>query len=274
VPPQYERILYLDTDMYLERHDIARLFEIDLGGAVLAAVEDATLLMEMVRPDLLPDIPRKWRGPEGVRRYRAGLGLEDGVPYFNSGTMLIDRRAWSALGVRQRTLDFLEAEPERCFLADQSALNAVVAGRWVELSPRYNFQPIVAQAGLGPLFAPVIRHFCGPQKPWNSDAWPDDITGAYRTWLASSDWPGPYPPLTGPLPWADYKPPPKKRPRRSLLARLRRRFERRRGDEGAASPPRGQRAFAAALLAGFGEPAFVDFDEGARQAFRDAVARV
>jgi hypothetical protein len=144
-----------------------------------------------------------------------------------------------------------------------------VAGRWLELSPRYNFQPILGQAGLAPLFAPAILHFCGPQKPWNSDVWPAEISGAYRSWLAASDWPGPYPGIAGPLPWADYKAPPKKHARRSWLARLRRRF----GDETPGPKRRAQAAFAAALLAGIGEPAFVDYDEGARQAYRDALAR-
>lgn len=268
LPAQYERILYLDTDMYFERHETARLFEIDLQDAVVAAAVDVALLMEMVCPDLLPEFPRAWRGPEGIRRSRAGLGLAGDEPYCNSGAMLIDRAGWRAAGLCQRALAFLEASPERCLFADQSALNMVLAGHSVELSPRYNFQPAHAYARLGALFEPVIRHFCGPQKPWNSHLWPAEISSAYQEWLRSSEWPGPFPAMAAPQPEANDRAS-KKRARRFSIADLRRRLGGHHA-ESTASRQIGHRAFAAALLGGIGYPEFIDFDEKARRAFRDA----
>jgi lipopolysaccharide biosynthesis glycosyltransferase len=272
LPAHYERILYLDADMYFERYEVLRLFEMDLGGAALAAVDDALLRMELLRPDLLPDSPpRAWRGPEGVRAYRTGLGLGEDAAYFNSGLLLIDRPRWSALDMDGRALAFIEKHPDRCLLADQSALNAVAAGHWVELSPRYNFQTMQSQAGLGTLLHPAIRHFTGPHKPWNAAHSDAGLTEAYRNWLASSGWSEGFTPVPG-----QAAPPggePRRKARRpSWVGRLRRRL---RGEtaDGGTSTRQVQRIFAAALLAGMRDAPFVDFDAAARRDFLDGVAR-
>lgn len=267
LPPQYRRILYVDADMYFERHEIARLFALDLGGAPLAAVDDALLRMELLRPELLPDEPpRPFRGPDGVRAYRRGLGLADDAPYFNSGLMLIDRPRWNALEIDRRAVEFLRAHPERCPLADQSALNAVAAGQWVELSPRYNFQTMQSQVGLDSVLRPVVRHFVGPHKPWNSRHWPAAVTAAYRAWFAASG-------RSGSFVAQDATPRPVGRHRGSWVRRLGARL--RRSAPGGAADDRAafRRTFAGALLAGMRDAPFVDLDAAARAAILDQANR-
>jgi lipopolysaccharide biosynthesis glycosyltransferase len=193
LPPHYRRILYVDSDVYLERPGIAALFEADLGGSAFAAVEDSWLRAELSCPDVLPPAIAGWREWKGVRTYKADLGLDEAAPYFNAGVLLIDRARWAAEDLSARALAFAHAHPDRCLFADQSALNVVAVGRWSDLSPRYNYQSVHGLADLAGVLQPVLRHFAGPYKPWNSTLWGEQFTQAYRDWHRRSGWRATFP---------------------------------------------------------------------------------
>jgi lipopolysaccharide biosynthesis glycosyltransferase len=193
LPPHYRRILYVDSDVYLERPEIAALFGADLGGSAFAAVEDSWLRAELSCPDVLPPAIAGWREWKGVRPYKANLGLDAAAPYFNAGVLLIDRARWAAADLSARALAFAQAHPDRCLFADQSALNAVAGGHWSDLSPRYNYQSVHGLADLARIIRPVLWHFAGPYKPWNSTLWGEQFTRAYSDWHRRSGWRAAFP---------------------------------------------------------------------------------
>lgn len=192
LPKHYERILYLDSDMFIERFEIATLFDLDLGMSAFAAVGGG-IHVGLISPEAAPKLPYLSRDRDSTLSYLLGLGIDLGDPYFNAGMLLIDRARWTALDIPGRALHFALTYPDRCRLADQSALNAVARGLWAELSLRWNYQGSSLVAEIDDAIRPVIRHFAGAYKPWNTSAWGARISDGYRAWLAASGWPGDFP---------------------------------------------------------------------------------
>ena len=142
VLPEEEKILYLDCDLII-LEDVAALFAIDIGDALIAAVPDS----EEVR-----------------RRTSEGIGVEVQMA-FNSGVMLLNLTAWREIKLFERCIEALKAYPNIRF-PDQDALAIVCSGRVFALERRWNrktyplkFQG-VAQYG--------IVHMADSQKAWNS----------------------------------------------------------------------------------------------------------
>ena len=151
-PPHVTRVLYLDADMVVVG-SIAQLWNIDLGGALMAAV----------------DIPGSDRGVT-----RLAMRLEDG--YFNAGVLLIDATQWRASRAEQTVIDYIRANPERV-LYDQDALNACFYNRTMRLDYKWNViwpfyrEPSMLPLGQSDLVTirreAVIIHFNGASKPWS-----------------------------------------------------------------------------------------------------------
>ena len=151
-PPHVSRVLYLDGDMVVVG-SIAPLWNTDLGGALMAAV----------------DIPGSDRG---VTR----LAMRDEDGYFNAGVLLIDLEQWRATLAGQTVIDYIRANPERV-LYDQDALNACFHNRTRRLDYRWNvIWPFFREPPTLPLeqteIAAVCReariiHFNGASKPWS-----------------------------------------------------------------------------------------------------------
>jgi lipopolysaccharide biosynthesis glycosyltransferase len=170
---RYDRLLYLDVDIEI-RGDVAPLFNLDLQGRVLAA---ATA-----------------HAPEA--HYRA-LGMTPPYRYFNSGVMLIDVARWNAERIGERTLQFIERNAAICKLPDEDALNAVIDGQILVLSPIWNFRAdLILLRRTEPLVTPVICHYDGPQKPWKRFAGHrrlfafESVHRQYRRFVAGTPWQG------------------------------------------------------------------------------------
>lgn len=148
---RYERILYLDGDVFIEAADLNRLLEVDLGGHVVGAVRDM----------------QQWLTPDKHVRDFISAGLSC-APYFNSGVLVLDAAGFNRLGVLEECLAFCASTPQAIHHHDQSVLNCVMHRRWTELSPLWNWQ----WAGKRPLWELQeeiqIAHFAGNErKPWN-----------------------------------------------------------------------------------------------------------
>ena len=91
-PQTVDRVLYLDADIVVVG-SIAPLWNVDLGGALMGAV----------------DIPGSDRGVT-----RLGMRAEDG--YFNAGVLVIDLKQWRATRAEETVLDYIRANPERVSL--------------------------------------------------------------------------------------------------------------------------------------------------------------
>ncbi|WP_162917223.1 glycosyltransferase family 8 protein [Dongia deserti] len=163
---RYDRLLYLDADTEIHG-DLAPLFGLDLQGRVLAAAAAGRITERLA--------------PAAVRKreehFRA-LGMTEPFRYFNDGLMLIDVARWNAERIGERALDFIERNPTICLLPDEDALNAVLDGHILDLSPIWNFRGHLMELPCAAaLAAPVVCHYDGPDKPWKR-------FGRNRRWFA------------------------------------------------------------------------------------------
>lgn len=155
LPESVEKVLYLDCDL-LVRHDIAPLWDTELGDKVLGAVQNPFF----VRHDDLAMPPR--------------------ADYFNAGVLLMNLKRWRALDGTARIIRFIEAHHDHLWAHDQDALNAVFCGEFHALAPGWNFQTAMLWSepdGLSLSYPqyrrlledPGIVHFTTPSKPWHFD---------------------------------------------------------------------------------------------------------
>jgi hypothetical protein len=147
---RYQRVLYLDADMFIEGGSLSELFEVNLHGRPMAAVRD---MQQWLRPT------------KHIKDFRAA-GLPP-APYFNGGLELFDTRKYRADGILEACLRYGTARPDTLFHHDQSLLNIVLHRNWTEISPLWNWQ----YASKRPLFGvsqPIrISHLAGSFKPWD-----------------------------------------------------------------------------------------------------------
>jgi lipopolysaccharide biosynthesis glycosyltransferase len=121
LPPQIDRVLYLDADVAVTGV-LEPLWDEDLAGAALGAVRD-------------PLVP--WAGAPRGLDWRA-LGMAPSTPYFNAGVVLASLDRWRETELSRRALDVLGEH--HLPYADQCALNVVLGGAWTPLDPRWNLQ--------------------------------------------------------------------------------------------------------------------------------------
>ncbi len=181
VPESYARIVSMDSDMLATRPGLARLGQIDLRGAPIAAAYDMIYLMDFSAGALA----RRFQA------HRGALGLDLATPYFNAGLMVIDRAAWRAARLGERAIRALREAPERFPFMEQDALNAMLAGGFAPLSPRCNFMGDFFLLDLEATIAPIVLHFVNSPKPWEYQRWRGEarFAEAYRSWFAASPWP-------------------------------------------------------------------------------------
>jgi lipopolysaccharide biosynthesis glycosyltransferase len=181
LPQDVRRAVYLDADV-LVRGDLAPLFTVELGAAVVGAVRDFGI---------------------GTTAHEAS-GVRERVParpYFNSGVLVIDLPGWRETGLADRALQYAAAGDELLRWAEQDALNAVVEA-WHELEYKWNTQhtplfasqPPPADEISGRLYdqrweiyrTASVLHFTG-RKPWYGSC----TTPGWKTWgraLVRSRW--------------------------------------------------------------------------------------
>jgi lipopolysaccharide biosynthesis glycosyltransferase len=152
LPDDITKALYLDADI-LVLDDLGPVFDLDLEGAVLAAVVDARL-------DTHVKMGHTSLGGMPVPRVR---------DYFNAGVLLIDVVRWRSERIPEKALEYLERCPDSLY-SDQDALNVACDSEWKQLDPRWNYYQIDLERSLSSLTdtqRPGIVHFHGCQKPWN-----------------------------------------------------------------------------------------------------------
>jgi len=181
LPAHFERIVTIDSDMLIVRPGLKLLESFDLGGRPLAAAYDMIFLMDL-KGDALA---------RQFQRSRRGLGLALDTPYFNAGLMAIDRAAWRGERLTERVTKALRDEPARYPFMEQDALNAMLKGNFMPLSPRFNFMGDFFLLDLERSFEPMVLHFVNAPKPWELDSWRGEARFAenYRAWFAASPWP-------------------------------------------------------------------------------------
>lgn len=154
-----QRLIYLDTDIIVDC-DIAALWDVDLGSALLGAVPDPCLCGALMRKGGTPR--DTWA--RDVARYT----LRQGVPmthYFNAGVLLLDLQRVRDEELFAKATEFLLQNP-LLLHPDQDALNKVFFGRTCTLPKKFNYllhTDIVDDVYEG------VWHYSGPKKPWLHD---------------------------------------------------------------------------------------------------------
>ena len=189
IPPllrqRYKRLLYLDDDVYLEDRRAFALFGIDMAGHAVGAVRDIGIAFS----------------PDAVERQRAVRTA--GHKYLNSGVLLIDCAKYVERGVTDR-LRFLTPQTSAGLAYyDQTALNMILDGDWLEMSPAFNSLAAALDSELSRAFKPSIVHFAGPRKPWLTPNRHPTASADMAAFFRASPWPrffstaalGPPPPV-------------------------------------------------------------------------------
>lgn len=178
---QYDRILYLDSDLTIHA-DLSVLFKLALDGNAVAANRRAI-------------IHRTEADKAAAEAHFSALGMTRPFHYFNSGVLLIDVDAWNGQDLTFRSLDFIAQNRELCQLPDEDSLNAVLNGRFTALSPVWNMPPRRPPfMQFHELADPAIIHYSGDDKPWkrfgrDKPLFPDIAAyHLYRNFTAGSPW--------------------------------------------------------------------------------------
>ena len=168
IPPSLGRVLYLDVDMIVET-DIARLWEMDMQGRVIAGVVDRS-----------ETVSSKWGG---ITNYKE-LGLHPETKYFNSGLLLMDPIKWREEDLTSRILACVSENSRYAGFPDQYGLNVVLANQWLELDSRWNSYSTSNNTD------PYVIHFIGVKPIYTSY----DLNNDYRTrffhYLRLTKWSG------------------------------------------------------------------------------------
>jgi lipopolysaccharide biosynthesis glycosyltransferase len=178
LPQRYSRIITIDSDIMAARGGVGPLVEIDLGQHVFAAALDMIYYMQFGGPHA-----------EEFRAHREAIGFDADTPYFNSGVMVIDRERWRREKLADRAIDLALSDKSLRWI-EQDALNALVAGRFAKLSPRWNFMGDFLLLDLEKEVAPVLYHFVNRPKPWQ-EGYAGDVRfhRFYADWFARTPWP-------------------------------------------------------------------------------------
>lgn len=136
---QFDRIVYLDTDLLLIG-DLQELCQLDLMGFPIGAIRD-------FRSSELADNTQ-------VRKY------------FNAGILVIDLNHEHIESLGEILVTQLH-ESKNLKYQDQDVLNKVFDEKWFEIPNRYNYQIAFRYpAKKHNLESIAIFHFVGPLKPW------------------------------------------------------------------------------------------------------------
>lgn len=167
---EYRRLLYLDSDIFVQGGDFSALLGIDLGHKAIGAVRDNT----------------QWRTPRRRPEQFRVLGLPH-APYFNAGVLLIDVASWNTTDIMGRCVAFGRSHHDRMIRHDQNLLNGTLQGDWAELAPTWNWQYTRASMLFEALETPNVIHFISPRKPWspNTGTLPLRFRTAFRDFIAA-----------------------------------------------------------------------------------------
>ena len=123
-----DRLLYLDADTIVQ-DDISKLWNFDLGEYTIAVAQDVGKTVDC-----------EWGG---IPNYKE-LGLTADTKYFNSGVLLMNPKKWREQNISSEVITALIKYKDHVRLADQYGLNVVMANKWKQLEPKWNwfaFQP-------------------------------------------------------------------------------------------------------------------------------------
>lgn len=164
IPQEYDKVIYLDSDLVVQA-DLSELWRSSVGDNYVLAVQDTAI--------------RCVSTPDGLLNYK-DLGISSETKYFNAGVLVINLQKWRTDNITAKAITYFQQNKDYVRWVDQDVLNAVFAGQWGELDPRWNFQhtiysypswkesPFSEDVYNDLIRKPYIVHFVTELKPWNS----------------------------------------------------------------------------------------------------------
>ncbi|MFA3920104.1 glycosyltransferase family 8 protein [Ruegeria hyattellae] len=146
---EYDRILYLDSDIFIQGGDFGALLKLDFAPYPIAAVRDNM----------------QWRTPNRRPRQFKILDLPT-ARYFNAGVILMDVARYNAQDLLNRCVALGKAKADVMIRHDQNLYNATLQGEWAELNPAWNWQFTWSSRLFAMQQEPNLVHFIGGTKPW------------------------------------------------------------------------------------------------------------
>ena len=158
-----EKIIYLDSDLLIKKC-ITKLWNVNLQDKYLLAAQGIGI----------PYVS----SPGGLIKYQQ-WGLKKNDKYFNSGVLVMNLDKWRTDRISEQVIKFIQTNRESIRWVDQDGLNAMLAGKWGELDPRWNQtlmihqysswqeSPFSEEVYNNVLNDPWIVHFSSHIKPWH-----------------------------------------------------------------------------------------------------------
>ncbi|MBF2063339.1 MAG: glycosyltransferase family 8 protein [Calothrix sp. C42_A2020_038] len=165
LPSDIEKAIYIDSDVIV-RSDIETLWHTEIGDKYLLAVQD------MGAPLV--------SSPRGLVNYQE-LGIPADCKYFNSGVLVFNLKKWRQDNTSLAVIKYLNDYKQYVRWFDQDGLNAILAGKWGEIDPRWNQMPYLFRFGswqespfsqqeyYNLLNNPYIIHYSTREKPWHDN---------------------------------------------------------------------------------------------------------
>lgn len=165
LPSGIEKAIYIDSDVIV-RSDVETLWNQEIGDNYLLAVQD------MGAPLV--------SSPRGLMNYQE-LGISADCKYMNSGVLVFNLKKWRQDNTSLAVINYLNDYKQYVRWSDQDGLNAVLAGKWGELDPRWNQMPYLFRFGSWQespfseeeynnlLNNPYIIHYSIREKPWKDN---------------------------------------------------------------------------------------------------------
>ena len=142
--PIYEKAVYIDSDTIL-RDDIGKLFDVDLGEKVVAAVVDPKVTV--------------------IPEFRDYVDIALGVPhkeYVNDGVMVMSLKKMRKMKYLSTMIDLIKKYDADLVAPDQDYLNVILKGQILHLDPNWNAEPVKDLPK-----AVKLVHFNLFNKPWH-----------------------------------------------------------------------------------------------------------
>lgn len=161
---EYEQILYLDADVYVNAPCISQIMESNQDGKGLMMAID------------ISEIERK----SGFNFHNAYLNRYIALKhqYRNAGVILFNTKRLLAINYLEQMVDYAMKNKQKLLRHDQTLINTVLHDEIGSLSFLNNYQLIDTTIPLIEEFQPKILHFVGELKPWNTE---HSFAGSFHT---------------------------------------------------------------------------------------------
>lgn len=153
---EYEQILYLDADVYVNAPCVSDILDNHTEGKGLMMTID------------ISEIERK----SGFNFHNAYLNRYIALKhqYRNAGVILFNTRRLLEIDYLEQMMEYAKKNRQKLLRHDQTLINTVLHDEIGSLSFLYNYQLIDTTIPLIAEFQPKILHFVGELKPWNTEA--------------------------------------------------------------------------------------------------------